>query len=460
MKDKLLGYLSGEGFSARAIRSTGMTVLNFGGDNVLRLAANLILTRLLFPEAFGLMALIAVVTAAALMFSDFGFLGAVIQDPRGEEPAFLDTVWTLQIIRGILLAVLIVGFSGQIAAFYEEPMLAELLWVTALVPLIKGAESTKVLMANRTLQLERVTAIRLSAQLLGAIVTVALAYWLQSVWALVIGNLFSPILLTFLSHKALKGHSNWFQIERATLNSLLRYGGFIFIASLAGFFGAQGDRAVLGKFVELDELAIYGIAFTLAAVPMNISNAISSRVVFPLYARRPPADNPSNRRNINKARFMVTAPLLMISVFLAVIGDALIRLLYDARYEAAGPYLVLLSLALVPNIITQTYTRTPLASGHSGRFAVFQGVSALIRVGLLLLLVPKFGLLGAALMFPISILLLYPALLVMIYRYKTWDPLHDLIFLSLTLAVSAFVLWLNQPVLATVLEPLSAIYTR
>ena len=89
MKDKLLSYLTGDSYRARAIRSTGMTLLNFGGDNALRLIANLVLTRLLFPEAFGLMALITVVTAAALMFSDFGFLGAVIQDPRGEEPAFL-----------------------------------------------------------------------------------------------------------------------------------------------------------------------------------------------------------------------------------------------------------------------------------------------------------------------------------------------------------------------------------
>ena len=271
MKDKLLSYLTGDSYRARAIRSTGMTLLNFGGDNALRLIANLVLTRLLFPEAFGLMALITVVTAAALMFSDFGFLGAVIQDPRGEEPAFLNTVWTMQIIRGVILAGLIMGFSGQIAAFYDEPMLAQMLLVSAFVPLIKGMESTKMLMANRTLQLERATAIRLSAQLFGAIATVVLAYWLESVWALVLGNLFGPTLLVTLSHKVMSGHSNRLGFERAAFNALIKYSSFIFIASIAGFFGNHGDRAVLGKYVMLDELAIYGIALTLAAVPLSLA---------------------------------------------------------------------------------------------------------------------------------------------------------------------------------------------
>ncbi len=460
MKNKVLGYLTGDGYRARAIRSTGMTLLNIGGNNILRLASNLLLTRLLFPEAFGLMALVGVVTAAALMFSDFGFTGAVVQDPRGEEPAFLDTVWTLQILRGILLAALIVGFSGQIAAFYEEPILAQMLWVSALVPLLKGTQSTKVLTANRTLQLERLTIVRLGVQLFGVIATVTLAYFLQSVWALVIGGLFAPTLMSILSHTVLKGHSNRLRIERAALGALLKYGSFIFIASLAGFFGGHGDRAVLGKFIELDELAIYGIAMTLAALPMSISHAISSRVIFPLYARRPPAESRANRRNINRARFLVTAPLLAVALGFAIIGDPLIRFLYDPRYEAAGPYLVLISLAVMPQIIAQTYPRAPLASGHSGRYAAFQCTSAAVRFGLLLLMVPSLGILGAILMIPLSTLLLYPPMLFNIHRYKVWDPLHDGLFFALGLAGVVLVYMLNEPVISPLLEPLRAIYTR
>ena len=426
----------------------------------MRLIANLVLTRLLFPEAFGLMALITVVTAAALMFSDFGFLGAVIQDPRGEEPAFLNTVWTMQIIRGVILAGLIMGFSGQIAAFYDEPMLAQMLLVSAFVPLIKGMESTKMLMANRTLQLERATAIRLSAQLFGAIATVVLAYWLESVWALVLGNLFGPTLLVTLSHKLMSGHSNRLGFERAAFNALIKYSSFIFIASIAGFFGNHGDRAVLGKYVMLDELAIYGIALTLAAVPLSLANAVASRVIFPLYARRPPAESQTNRRNINKARFLVTSPLLMLAAVLAVIGDPLIRLLYDVRYEAAGPYLVLIALAGFPQIIAQSYFRVPLASGDSGRYATFQILSAIVRFGLLLLLVPPFGLLGAILMLPVSTFILYPVMLLLMHRYKAWDPVHDVIFLACGIAITGLTYWLNAPVIDPLLEPLSVIYTR
>jgi hypothetical protein len=81
---------------------------------------NLILTRLLFPEAFGLMALVQVFLSGLQMFSDIGIQTSVIRSKRGEDPAFLDTAWTVQVLRGGLLWLGCLGIAGPAAAFYEE----------------------------------------------------------------------------------------------------------------------------------------------------------------------------------------------------------------------------------------------------------------------------------------------------------------------------------------------------
>ena len=89
----------GDGTRARSMRSAAFLVIGFGGQNVVRLGGNLILTRLLFPEAFGLMALVQIFLMGLQMFSDVGIQTSIVRDPRGEERAFRDAAWTLQDYR-------------------------------------------------------------------------------------------------------------------------------------------------------------------------------------------------------------------------------------------------------------------------------------------------------------------------------------------------------------------------
>jgi O-antigen/teichoic acid export membrane protein len=87
-------------------------MLKFGGENILRLGSNLILTRLLFPEAFGLMALVTVFLTGLKMFSDFGLNASIIRSARGDDPIFLQTAWTVQILRGVMLWLISVMLAG------------------------------------------------------------------------------------------------------------------------------------------------------------------------------------------------------------------------------------------------------------------------------------------------------------------------------------------------------------
>ena len=422
--------------------------VSLGGQNLIRLASNLVLTRLLFPEAFGLMALVTVVLSAASMFSDLGIHSSILQDKRGTEPVFLNTAWVLQILRGIVLCLAILLLAMPLAAFYETPLLADLLMVSALVPLIQGFNSTKLATARREIQFERFVALELATQAAGVLTMIALSYWLRSVWALVIGSLVAPILLAVLSHLVIEGHGNRPAFERAALRSLIRFGRFIFFATLASFFVRLGDRAVLGKFVSLDDLAIYNIGFFLASVPLMLSTAIGENVFFALYARRPPAESENNRRKINRARMLLTAGMIGAFGCLALIGDWLIRLLYDPRYEAAGPVLILVALAGIPQIIIQSYEKITAANGHSGRYATFVVMRAILLMLVLITTVPSFGLWSAALAPAVAALLIYPILIWSIRPYQAWDPRHDILFAGIAALVIAGVVWFHFDLLA------------
>ena len=132
---------------------------------------------------------------------------------------------------------------------------------------------------------------------------------------------------------------------------LFHFGKYILISSIAGFLINQGDRAILGKFVSLSDLAVYNIGWMLASFPRTFNRVFGRRILFPLYAEKPPAESEDNRRNIRQVRFAMTGSMLLISFGLGLAGDWLIRTLYLPDYHLAGPILVLVAVTGMPTII-------------------------------------------------------------------------------------------------------------
>jgi O-antigen/teichoic acid export membrane protein len=411
-----------------------MTMI-FGSQNLLRLASNLILTRILFPEAFGLMAIIFVIIGAINAFSDLGIKVSIIQDKDGDKPLFLDTAWSLQIIRGILLAILIWLASGSVAAFYEQPVLADLLAVAGLAAIIQGFNSTKLATADRELQLGRAALLDVISQAAGLVVTVLLALWMQSVWALVIGYLLGALIMMLLSHIILKGHLNRLAFHLPYARKMFNFGVYIFLSSLGGFLLLQGDRAILGKVATLEELALYNIGFILASVPLQFIQLLNGRVFFPLFAKRPPGESRENWRNISKMRWLITGCGIAGLFFIAIIGQELVILLYDPRYHGAGTYVALIALGLMPTVITVNYSSLPLAAGDSKLFALVVIGSALVQTIGMLAGGIAFGIDGVILGFAVAPILYYPILVRLVRSYKGADPMHDAAYFLLYLII-------------------------
>ena len=116
MIQALKSRFHGSSLNARFMRSSMFTMGGYVATQVLRLGSNLILTRILFPEAFGLMALVAVILQGLTMFSDVGVSPSIMQSKRGDDQQFLDTAWTIQVIRGTLLWLFACAIALSISA--------------------------------------------------------------------------------------------------------------------------------------------------------------------------------------------------------------------------------------------------------------------------------------------------------------------------------------------------------
>ncbi len=126
------------------MRASIWTLGGYGGAQLLRFVGNLILTRLLFPEVFGLAALVSIFILGLFMFSDTGTGAAIIQSQHGDDPGFLNTCWSIQIVRGGSIWLVSCAIAGPVASFYGQPLLAQLLPVAGLNAVMNGFEATSM----------------------------------------------------------------------------------------------------------------------------------------------------------------------------------------------------------------------------------------------------------------------------------------------------------------------------
>ena len=439
----LLQELRGGRLMARVFRSTSWILLGYGGSQGLRLASNLILTRLLFPEAFGLMALISLVTVGLMLFSDVGIAPSIAQSKRGDDPDFLNTAWSIQVIRGICLWVIASALAVPFATFYDAPELVTYLPIAALALLVTGFNPTRIETAHRHLMMGRLTLLDLTSQLIGLVAMVALAWWLQSVLALVIGGVVGPLAKLALTWSFLPGPANRFRWEYAAVKELVTFGKWIFLSTAFWFFASQGDRAVLGKYLSLESLGIYNIAFFLASFAMQLGTAVTGRVMIPVYR-----DARHEVRKIAKLRAGISGVILTLLLLMAFAGPAVVGLLYDPRYGLAGGIVTLLAVAQIPQVIGMSYDQAALAAGDSRRFFVVSASRAVFQITCLIAGVSLFGLIGAIVGIGVAHLLTHPVMIWLARKHDAWDIRHDVICALGAGALGALALWFNRDAIA------------
>ena len=431
------------------LRGSSWTMIEYGGSQVLRLGSNLILANaFISSSAYGVMGIIQLFTAALDMFSDIGIGLSIIQHPRGAEKRFLNTAWTVQVIRGLLITAFAAVIAWPASKLYQEPLLLTALPVAALSSAISGFNSINLHLLNRQVRLERLSLINLGTQVVSVIGTIAIAAVTKSVWALIGGALLSATVKLIASHAFCPGPKHNFAWDRTATNDLVHFGKWIFLSTLFGFFASRGDQAILGwYFSSKAEFGLYFTAAMLSGAFVNGVHTISSRVLFPVYARLATEAPESLRRQTFRVRAVLIGLTVPPVCVLAIWGQEIVTLLYPFKpeFHGAGWMLQILAMGAVVSVIGSTVGPVLLAKGDSYRFMVIQAARTVIMCVTMALCgyiggrsgVENGAHIGVVIGVALPEYFLYPVLVWAVRRYGVWLPKLDITAMALAAIVIA-----------------------
>ena len=406
----------------RALKGSAWSIGGQLSRQCFRLGGNLILTRLLFPEAFGLMGIVQVFLTGAEMFSDVGLEGSVVHHRRGEDRRFLDTAWTVQVVRGVLLWLILCAMTYPVSLLYEQPQLLSLLPVAGVILIIHGFDSTARFSLTRRVLPARQVAADLTCRISGLVVMISVAIVWKSVWALACGALVTALVRLVLSYRLIPGYRNRFAFDRDAFRSQFQFGKWVFLSTACTFLFMQGDRLVLGLAVTIDEIGVYLVAAILAQATVRILGLVDRQVLVPVYSELRHAGAQELRDKTRYIRVRLMALTLPLVWFLAIFGQEVIEILYDDRYLDAGWMLQILAAGHVATIVTTTAAGSLLAHGDSLRQFVLQGFRALFFFLGMAVGGYYAGMPGALVGMAAGRFLEYGVLAVLLRRYGVWMP--------------------------------------
>ena len=349
------------------------TVGAFGVGQLLRLATNIVLARLLAPELFGIMQIVNSLRTGVEFISDVGISQNIIYNKDANQPDFYNTAWSLQLIRGMVLWLVFAAAAAPVARFYEFPLLVRVIPIAAIAVVLGGFYSTSRFLLQKRMMYSTLTAFDLIIGLISSAAHIIIAYFTPTIWALVYGSLAGMMAYLIGSHFILPDVRQKFHISRYYARQILSFGKWIFVSSIIYFLSTNFDRLYLAKTIPLGLLGVYGIARALAELLSTVIQQLGGSVIFPFVASH--SHIPRSELRMQLAPIRMKFLLIAGSGFslFAATADLAIRVLYDQRYQAAGWMLPILVIGAWFSAMANLNESTLLGLGRPNYSAFANG---------------------------------------------------------------------------------------
>lgn len=320
---------------SRFLSGTIWATTGFGISQIIRLLTNVVLTRILAPEIFGVINIVRSLMIGVELTSDIGISQNIVQSSRGLETALLNTAWTLQIFRGVLLFFVFLIISPTVANLYHEPVFSLILPIVAIGFIFSGFTSTSIFVLQKRFQFSLRIGFDVAIDCISAFIYIALAFLYPNIWSMVFGLVAVNLTRAIGSHLLIRGFQNRIQVSRDHLLEIVTFGKWVFAASAVYFMAMHFDILYFGTQLQFDILGVYGIARGLAETMYVLATRLTVLIVFPYVAASKELPRNELRSNSRGARlaFLITTACIIATVI--CLSDVIVRLLYDKRYEDA-----------------------------------------------------------------------------------------------------------------------------
>jgi len=377
----------GKKMAAGAAWMVGMKFLVRG----LGLISTLILARLLVPEDFGLIAIAMIFFEVLEVLTSFSFDLALIQNQDAKRHHY-DTAWTLTIIQGGITAFALYLIAPSVAIFFEDPRLTTIIYVLALIALLRGFENIGIVAFRKELEMHKEFIFLVTKKLVAFTVTISLAIMLNNYWALILGTLASQITGLFLSY--------WMHPYRPRLSlkaarELIAYTKWLLFNNILLVIIKNGDDAIIGKVVGSTGLGFYTIAYEISNLPTTELVYPITRAVFPGYAKIA-ADKKLLRKGFLDVTSLVLLLAIPVAIGVAITADLLIPLLLGQKWQQAAELAQILALFGITRVLGAGTGAVYLALGKPKIVTYLASLRLVVGIPLIYFAAVSAGTIGVA----------------------------------------------------------------
>jgi O-antigen/teichoic acid export membrane protein len=266
-----------------AIRGGLARLCGQGANFVIRVGSLMILARLLTPNDFGLVGMVAAFTGVLHLLRDFGLSSAAIQRATITNEQ-ISTLFWINMLVGAVLGLLTVAMAPVAVVFYHEPRLLSITAVLATGFVFNAAGVQHSALLQRQMRFTAFATISVVSWTIASAIAIAGAKAGYGYWALVAMTVSVPLFGT-IGYWVCTGWMPSMPRKRTGIRSLLRFGGTVSLNGLIAYLGYNSDKILIGRFCGANALGIYGRAYQLTNIPTDNLNSAVGEVAFSALSR-------------------------------------------------------------------------------------------------------------------------------------------------------------------------------
>lgn len=324
--------------------------------------SNIVLARLLSPDDYGCIGLLAIFIVIAEVFVNGGFASALIQkqEPNKED---YSTVFFWNIFISCIFYIILFISAPFIASFYKIPLLASVLRVQGIILFIHAFSIVQLNILRKQLEFKKMSIIQVIAATISVVFAIILAYKSLGVWALVVQQILNALIVAIV----LWITSQWKPSLCFSLKSfkeLFAYGSFLLLSDLLNSVYDNIQSLIIGRKYSSSDMGFYTQARKLETIPTQSISYVVGLVTFPVYAKLQDQKNQlyvAVKKSLSSMNFL-NFPLM---ILLIVIAKPLFILLFSDKWIDSVPYFQILCLSGLANCLQSVNYQVVCAVGRS-----------------------------------------------------------------------------------------------
>ncbi len=441
IKNIIKVFRTSNSLKARASRGGMWLGFGSGAEQAFRLIRNIILVRLILPEAFGLMAIVLAVNTLFEALTEVGIREAIIQNPKGDEDIYLYGAWWFAFGRSIILYIIAFVCAPFIVRFYNNPELLPMMRIAFLSILFKGLMSAKAYVRIKKMEFKQWIMIEQTGGIIGVLTAIVLAFIIRNVWALVIGFIVESMVRFFLSYIVCP-FIPYFNFKKEYLKSLFKFARGMIGLPLLTFIFMKIDIFVIGKLCTSEELGLYSMVVALSNIPSLFMGKFIMPILMPVFSEIQNDNIRINKSilNINSVAAFIGIPMI---TFTIVYSKSLLSIIYTPLYaQVAIPFAVLFIAQMMRNF-NRPIVSLYLALGRPELLRILTSLRALLIVILIYPAVKFYGLIGGATAVLISMCFAYLLQIIQIRKITRLNIKEYFIvfFRAICISIIIIIIW-------------------